>query len=998
MADLILPDLAHPGDPQHAADHNLIVDAIKALDTRTTVHSNDYVNVRDYGVIGDGVADDTPAIQALLNSKQTLFFPEGVYVINQALVFKSSGQSLIGVGSASVIKLRDGRTQNVDMLTADTLSGITITRMKIDGNIVGNPGAPSSTALTTCIHIRNGSHHRIIDVEVVGGNIEGIYLGSVSQTMVANVVASDNGLFRQDASGLHLDGAWECTISNVIAQRNGFHGIILTASTKIALSTVVCDDNGWNGIMLQYGCTFVTMASVQASGNFRGVYFRDWTDMCSVSAVVANANATSGVILDNGTRISVDNLVADGNSEYGVDLKGQYDTLILGHARFNANALGTTHQDFPQPDAWIKDTDTSVTTLDGLDDVATAGGVTGNVLALAAGGIWQPSAQVAGPQGPVGPQGPPGAQGAQGIPGYTGFYNYLWNNSGGAADPGSGHLSVRNDGGQNRTLAISETDNTGALRNLGLVQVGDNITLTDNPVSGPVTVFSRYVVTNVGTDQGTFWTIPMTRTDGAGNFNPGANNTPLRVVASFASIAPMTLDQLSDVTSPTAANNDVLTFDTATSQWKPKAVAAGSPFILNVRDYGAKGDGTTDDTTAIKAAIAAAPSGTFNFGYTVYFPRGTYLISSALTMPRQQMTYRGDAMDASVIKAKYGSAAFTMLDGSTGGLVRDLTFDGDYTTGVKGVGGSTGIGANVMNVKVMNCPAQGLNVDAAIVQNVWVQECGTGIKAEVNVMHMSHIRVQTCSVSGIEVRSAARINDVVISECPIGINMYSAANAIVSNATISNCTTAAMYFVSYEGVLVSNVMMRSNPDGLLFAAFGAQAMGASVVNVSSRFISGTAVKLSNVNDNVKLYGLVHDGNGVPTVAGTGKLVALGIGAWTEYYPAVTAAAGTITTATCIARWSRVGRTVTLSVRISITTNGTGANAVQTVLPFPAQAGGTMWFVGIGKEINMTGALCNCWIDVAAPTILKIRTYNDGYPGQNSAIIYASIVYEAATDL
>lgn len=44
---------------------------------------------------------------------------------------------------------------------------------------------------------------------------------------------------------------------------------------------------------------------------------------------------------------------------------------------------------------------------------------------------------------------------------------------------------------------------------------------------------------------------------------------------------------------------------------------------LNVKQFGAKGDGVTDDTNAIKAAVAASV-----FGSTIYFPPGTYLITS----------------------------------------------------------------------------------------------------------------------------------------------------------------------------------------------------------------------------------------------------------------------------------------------------------------------------------------------------------------------------------
>lgn len=47
--------------------------------------------------------------------------------------------------------------------------------------------------------------------------------------------------------------------------------------------------------------------------------------------------------------------------------------------------------------------------------------------------------------------------------------------------------------------------------------------------------------------------------------------------------------------------------------------------IINVKKLGAKGDGKTDDTKAIQAAINAAPENTVN---TIYFPKGIYIIRS----------------------------------------------------------------------------------------------------------------------------------------------------------------------------------------------------------------------------------------------------------------------------------------------------------------------------------------------------------------------------------
>lgn len=54
-----------------------------------------------------------------------------------------------------------------------------------------------------------------------------------------------------------------------------------------------------------------------------------------------------------------------------------------------------------------------------------------------------------------------------------------------------------------------------------------------------------------------------------------------------------------------------------------EAVHAGNVKFASVLEYGAKGDGTTDDTTAISNAI--------NSGLPVYFPVGRYLVSSPIT-------------------------------------------------------------------------------------------------------------------------------------------------------------------------------------------------------------------------------------------------------------------------------------------------------------------------------------------------------------------------------
>ncbi len=61
--------------------------------------------------------------------------------------------------------------------------------------------------------------------------------------------------------------------------------------------------------------------------------------------------------------------------------------------------------------------------------------------------------------------------------------------------------------------------------------------------------------------------------------------------------------------------------------------------VYNVRNHGAVGDGVADDAPAINALIDQLEASSTNG--TIYFPRGTYLLGSALT-PTKALRYTGD--------------------------------------------------------------------------------------------------------------------------------------------------------------------------------------------------------------------------------------------------------------------------------------------------------------------------------------------------------------------
>jgi hypothetical protein len=72
--------------------------------------------------------------------------------------------------------------------------------------------------------------------------------------------------------------------------------------------------------------------------------------------------------------------------------------------------------------------------------------------------------------------------------------------------------------------------------------------------------------------------------------------------------------------------------------------------VVSVKDFGATGDGSTDDTVAIQAALTAGA------GKSVYFPAGTYITSAGLNVSANTYVY-GDGGTANISVQPTASAA-----------------------------------------------------------------------------------------------------------------------------------------------------------------------------------------------------------------------------------------------------------------------------------------------------------------------------------------------------
>ncbi len=175
-------------------------------------------------------------------------------------------------------------------------------------------------------------------------------------------------------------------------------------------------------------------------------------------------------------------------------------------------------------------------------------------------------------------------------------------------------------------------------------------------------------------------------------YNPGVNNLSVFINGVRQGSGVYTETDSTTVTFSTGLTvtdvvefitNDVLTSnvgDAAAVNWTQSGAGAVTRSVestlrdtVSVKDFGAVGDGVTDDTAAIQAAIDAAE--------TVFLPDGQYRITSSLTVPSDRTIY--------------GSRrALVRMDGSAGNF--DSTADQSSATNYVGIYVSS---ANTVTIK-----------------------------------------------------------------------------------------------------------------------------------------------------------------------------------------------------------------------------------------------------------------------------------------------------------
>jgi hypothetical protein len=385
---------------------------------------------------------------------------------------------------------------------------------------------------------------------------------------------------------------------------------------------------------------------------------------------------------------------------------------------------------------------------------------------------------------------------------------------------------------------------------------------------------------------------------------------------------------------------------------------------VSVKDFGAVGDGLSDDTAPFQDAL--------NHGGAVFVPDGTYLISGALSLASSQASQKhlvlfGEGTKSVIAFSGGGYLSLTKSNYSSDYVLRDLSFTSDGNAATKVV-------FSVARGEVRNCTFSGfdlaLEVNQAyqLIEHNTFANCTTGIKcidnaavvgAYYNGNGMNNNFFASCDIGvdfshtvpaagvGSSTLSANTLTNNVFETCLVAaIRLQHASNtAISSNYFEPDCPVA---------ITASNFTKNINVLNPL-AANSAIVLDDSTVNL----YGGKVDDLTLSNNSTLRFIVQSDGTlGTQTVDGTSAIVYVPTYNTTTAWAALTPAAGWSNTGAPY-QTARVFKDGMQTVFVEGVLTGGALGSVMTVLPVGSRPSARIAFI-VGNVT--TGSTAIVWVD------------------------------------
>lgn len=289
--------------------------ATGTVTTNVKAKLQESVSVKDFGAVGNGVTDDTAAIQAALDyadtgsnqsSVVTVFIPAGTYIHTGITI--PGGVNVMGDGRTSTTLFLKNSTNPVQSVKLES-SRASISKVTIDGNRNNNSSGIGLNA-DNSVAAGNSAFCYIEDLDIQNTAGTGCIVTNGNMAHLKNVSIT------RCTTGLIAERCTQLTMTNVDIAKFTVAGFVMQGSP--AQNVVV-----WNGGFME-----ATVDTPTAGAPFIHLKNMRSTDALYIAGLWCNGHFTDEAFDTTGLKIEdplyVDNVTIDGTVFYNVKTAGTY--------------------------------------------------------------------------------------------------------------------------------------------------------------------------------------------------------------------------------------------------------------------------------------------------------------------------------------------------------------------------------------------------------------------------------------------------------------------------------------------------------------------------------------------------------------------------------------------------------------------------------------------------------------------------------------------------